>query len=165
MTNTNTDQHAIILTRVFDAPVELFYKAWTEPEHIEQWWGPEGFTTRVEEYDLRVGGKSKLVMTGPDGTEYPVNGVFLEVIANKKIVSTDDFGDEYKEMAEQNNIELPKISKLTLNFEDINGKTRLTLIMSHATQRDKELHEKLGVESGWNSSFDCLDKHLAKIQS
>ncbi len=166
MTAKNTNKvHPIIITRVFDAPVELFYKAWTEPEHIAQWWGPEGFTTRVEEYEFKVGGRSKFVMTGPDGTEYPVTGKFLEIIENKKIITTDEFGDEYKEMAEKMDMEIPRIDTLTAIFEDIEGKTKLTLTMTHPTQRDRDLHAKMGVEEGWNSSFDCLDQHLSNIQS
>lgn len=161
MTNVDKqDIHPIIITRVFEAPVDLFYKAWTKPEHIEQWWGPEGFSTKVLEYDFKVGGRTKLIMTGPDGTEYPVTGRFIEIIKNEKIVSTDEFGDEYKEMAEKMSMEIPQIDRLTVIFEDVGGKTKLTLTMTHPTQRDKELHEKMHAVEGWNSSFNCLDIHL-----
>lgn len=160
---TEQEINPIIITRVFNAPVELFYKIWTEPEHIASWWGPEGFTTRVEEYDFRVGGKNKYVMTGPDGTEYPVTGKFLEIIENKKIVSTDEFGDEYKEMAEKMNMQIPHIDTITALFEDVKGKTKLTLTMTHPTQKDRDLHEKMHVVEGWNSSFDCLDQHIVTL--
>ncbi|GAB5409163.1 MAG: SRPBCC family protein [Balneolaceae bacterium] len=162
-TSSNQEVHPIIITRVFNAPLELFYKVWTEPEHIASWWGPEGFTTRVEEYDFRVGGKTKYVMTGPDGTEYPVTGKFLEIIENEKIVSTDEFGEEYEEMAEKMKMEIPRIDSLTAIFEDVDGKTKLTLIMTHPTQRDRDLHEKMHVVEGWNSSFDCLDGYLEQL--
>ncbi len=153
----------IIITRVFDAPVELFYKVWTQPEHIAKWWGPEGFTTRVEEYEFEVGGRTKYIMTAPNGMEYPVTGRFMEIVENKKIVSTDEFGDEYKEMAKKMNLEIPHIDTITALFEEVDGKTKLTLTMTYPTQRDRDLHEKMHTVEGWNSSFDCLDKHLETL--
>lgn len=161
---TTHEIQPIIITRVFDAPVELFYKVWTEPEHIAKWWGPEGFETRVEEYEFQVGGRTKFIMTAPNGMEYPVTGRFLEIVENEKIVSTDEFGDEYKEMAEKMNMEIPQIDTITALFEEIDGKTKLTLTMTHPTQRDRDLHEKMHAVEGWNSSFDCLDKHLETLQ-
>ncbi|MCG8374161.1 MAG: SRPBCC domain-containing protein [Balneolales bacterium] len=163
MENEVQEVHPIIITRVFNAPVELFYKVWTKPEHIAQWWGPQGFSTRVEEYQFEVGGRSKFVMTGPDGTEYPVMGRFLEIVENKRIVTTDEFGDEYKEMAKKMNMEIPRIDKLVAIFEEVEGKTKLTLMMHHPTERDRELHEKMHVAEGWNSSFDCLDEYLETL--
>ena len=104
-TETTHEIPPIIITRVFDAPVELFYKVWTEPEHIAKWWGPEGFDTRVEEYDFQIGGRSKFVMTGPDGNEYPVTGRFIEIVENKKVVSTDDFSvDSFSDPAADINV-------------------------------------------------------------
>ncbi len=162
---TKQEIHPIIITRVFDAPVDLFYKAWTDPEHIEKWWGPEGMTTKVIEYDFKVGGRTKFVMTAPDGTEYPVTGRFIEIVENEKIVSTDEFGDEYKEMAEKMNMQIPHIDTITALFEDVEGKTKLTLTMTHPTQKDRDLHEKMHVVEGWNSSFNCLDTHLESLPS
>ena len=74
MTHTNDaadtqSDRAIVITRIFNAPLELVYQVWTQPEHITQWWGPKGFTTRVEALDLSPGGQWRYVMIGPDGTE------------------------------------------------------------------------------------------------
>lgn len=162
-TSPNKEIHPIIITRVFNAPVELFYEVWTQPEHISKWWGPEGMETKVIEYEFKVGGRTKYIMTAPDGTEYPVTGKFLEIVENKKIVSTDEFGEEYEEMAEKMKMEIPKIDTLTALFEDIEGKTKLTLTMTHPTQRDRDLHEKMHAVEGWNSSFNCLDDYLKKL--
>ncbi|RNC85204.1 MAG: hypothetical protein ED557_00040 [Balneola sp.] len=162
-TETRHEIPPIIITRVFDAPVDLFYKVWTEPEHIAKWWGPEGFDTRVEEYDFQVGGRSKFVMTGPDGTEYPVTGRFIEIVENEKVVSTDEFGEEYKEMAKKMGVEIPQIDTITALFEEVEGKTKLTLTMTYPSQHDRDLHKNMHVVEGWNSSFDCLDKHLATL--
>ena len=76
--------------RTFDAPRTLVYKVWTDPAHMAQWWGPKDFTNPVYEIDLRPGGEYRYVMRAPDGAEYPGNGVFVEIIANEKLVMTDD---------------------------------------------------------------------------
>lgn len=87
-TATQSDRE-IVITRIFNAPRQLVYEVWTNPERIAQWWGPEGFTTRVTELDLRPGGRSRYVMVDPDGTEYPAKGVFREIIPFERIVTTD----------------------------------------------------------------------------
>jgi len=70
----------IVTTRVVDAPRELVFRAWTEPEHVGQWWGPNGFTSTIQEMDVRPGGVWRLVMHGPDGTDYPNESIYLEVV-------------------------------------------------------------------------------------
>lgn len=159
-TETQRDRE-IVITRVFNAPRELVFKAWTEPEHIVQWWGPEGFTTRVIELDLRPGGRSRYVMISPDGKEYPGTGVFREVVPPERIVTTDEFGEEFEKVTD---LDLPQGIVLTVLFEELDGKTKLTLHIVHATADDRRKHEEMGVVAGWNSSFDCLDKFLAKQQ-
>jgi len=153
--------HALVIERIFDAPRELVWRAWTEPEHVARWWGPRGFTTRVEELDLHPGGRSHYVMVGPDGTEYPASGVFREVVPPERIVTTDEFGDGY----EEDNPDLPQGMILTCLFEEVDGgrRTRLTLRISHPTEEDRRKHEEMGVVAGWGSSFDCLDDHLAAL--
>lgn len=69
----------IVLSRVFDAPREMVFDAWTDPEQVVQWWGPTGFTTTIKEMDVRVGGRWTLTMHGPDGTDYPNKSVFTRV--------------------------------------------------------------------------------------
>lgn len=152
-------EREIVITRVFNAPRELVFKAWTQPNHIAQWWGPQGFTTRVTELDLRPGGRWRYVMISPDGTEYPVKGVFREILPPERIVTSDEF-DEGVEQAL--NADLPQGIVMTAMFEDVNGKTKLTLQIVHASQSDRRKHEEMGVVGGWNSSFDCLDEFLAK---
>lgn len=147
----------LVITRIFNAPRELVFQAWTEPEQIEQWWGPKGFTTRVIEMDLRPGGLARYVMIGPDGTEYPVKGVFREVIPPERIVSTDEFDEGFEQVAD---IDLPQGMITTILFEEIDGKTKLTLLIDHPTVEDRRKHEEMGVIAGWQSSFDCLDEFL-----
>lgn len=160
--NDSTDaqsEREIVITRIFNAPRELVFKAWTTPEHIAQWWGPKGFTTRVTELDLRPGGKSRYVMISPDGTEYPVKGVFREIVPPERIVTSDEFDEGFEKVV---NADLPKGMVLTAVFEDLGPKTKLTLRIVHESVEDRKKHEEMGVIEGWNSSFDCLDEFLAK---
>lgn len=83
--NDTTDRE-LAITRLFDAPVALVWEAWTHPEHIAQWWGPNGFTNTIHQMDLRPGGDWDLTMHGPDGTDYKNKSIFKEIIPNKKLV-------------------------------------------------------------------------------
>lgn len=162
--NSSTDtqnEREIVITRVFNAPRELVFKVWTEPKHIEQWWGPKGFTTRVTELDFRPGGQWRYVMVGPDGTEYPVKGVFREIMPPERIVTSDEFDEGFEQVVQA---DLPsEIIEAIAIFEDLNNKTRLTLRIMHHTAEDRRKHEEMGVIAGWNSSFDCLDEFLVKM--
>lgn len=135
---------------------------WTEPKHIEKWWGPRGFETRVEEVDMRVGGRSRYVMTGPDGTEYPAEGMFIEVDPPNKIVSTDEFGEGFEDA--HPDVDLPKGIVITIRFDDLGTRTRLTLTISHPNAEERKKHEEMGVIEGWSSSFDCMDDYLVELQ-
>ncbi|NJR61977.1 MAG: hypothetical protein HC769_26000 [Cyanobacteria bacterium CRU_2_1] len=150
----------IMITRIFNAPRELVFKAWTEPKHIEQWWGPQGFTTRVTEMDLRPGGQWRYVMIAPDGTEYPAKGVFREIVPPERIVTSDEFDQGIEKVLDA---DLPQGMVLTILFEDLAGKTKLTIQIVHDSADDRRKHEEMGVIAGWNSSFDCLDEHLTTL--
>ncbi|HEX6124683.1 MAG TPA: SRPBCC domain-containing protein [Pyrinomonadaceae bacterium] len=167
MTTASTAQYKetdIVITREFAAPRQLVWDVWTEPKHIEKWFGPKGFTTRVDALDFKVGGRSSYVMIGPDGTEYPSAGVFKEIVPIEKIVSTDEWGEGYEEMAAEKKLDLPQGMILTALFDDLGERTKLTLITSHPTLEDKKKHEAMGVVDGWNSSLDKMDEYLAEIQ-
>jgi len=85
---TKEKEHELVPTRVFDAPRELVWKVWTDPKHVARWWGPHGFTNPVCELDVRPGGAIRIHMRGPDGTVYPMTGVYLEVVEPERIVFT-----------------------------------------------------------------------------
>ncbi len=161
--NLTTDTQAdctIVITRVFNAPRELVFKAWTELQQIEQWWGPKGFTTRVTEFDFRSGGQWRYVMVGSDGTEYPVKGVFHEVLPLERIVTSDEFDEGFDQIAKA---ERPQGIVVTATFEELDVKTKLTLQIGHESADDRRKHEEMGVIGGWNSSFDCLDEYLIGV--
>ena len=109
------DENEIVITRTFHAPRKLVWDAWTDPRHIAAWWGPEGFQTRVEGVDLRPGGRWSYVMIGPDGAEYPVCGVFREIVPLERIVTTDEFGEDF---VAPEGVDLPQGIVMTCLFED-----------------------------------------------
>ena len=83
---SNTKDREITITRTLNAPVDLVWEAWTTPEHLAQWWGPNGFTNTISKMDMQPGGEWLLVMHGPDGTDYKNKSIFKEIIPHKKIV-------------------------------------------------------------------------------
>jgi uncharacterized protein YndB with AHSA1/START domain len=83
---SNTKDRELLLTRTLNAPVDLVWEAWTNPEHIANWWGPDGFTNTINHMDMRPGGEWSLVMHGPDGTNYKNLSIFREIVLHKKIV-------------------------------------------------------------------------------
>ncbi len=98
--NTVNEIERMVVTRVFDAPRELVWKAWTDPKYVMQWWGPKGFTSPVCKMDFRVGGKFLCCMRSPDGQEFWNGGEYLEIVLHEKIVYSMYFAD-----AEGNKVE------------------------------------------------------------
>jgi len=150
----------LIITRVFDAPVELVWKAWTEPEHLMRWWGPKTFTSPSCKIDLRVGGKYLFCMRDSDGKDYWSTGIFREIVPQKRLVFTDSFSDAqgnvvpatYYGMSSQ----FPEELLVTLTFEDLVDKTRMTLHHSGFPEgNDKDM-----ASVGWNESIDKLAASL-----
>src|SRR5450631_188479 len=90
----DTSDREIVITRVFDAPRELVFKAWTDPKHLVHWWGPNGFTNTFHEVDIRPGGVWRFTMHGPDGVDYPNRIVFEEIVKPERIVYAHSGGEE-----------------------------------------------------------------------
>ncbi len=138
------------IERVFNAPRSLVFKAWTESEHIARWWGPRGFTAKVLKNDLRPGGAYRIYMRGPENDDHWTQGIYREVVPPERLVMVGSWADA------QGNPTRPETT-LTLLFEDVAGKTRLTLhnaVFESVTARD--LHQ-----GGWTSALDCLAEYLA----
>lgn len=139
----------LVLTRLIDAPREKIFKAWTTPELLVQWFTPKPWQTVRAEVDVRPGGASLIVMRGPDGTEFPNRGVYLEVVPNERLVFTDAFTEAWKPS------EKPFMTGV-LTFEDEGGKTRYTARVLHWTVADREAHEKMGFYEGWGKATEQL---------
>jgi uncharacterized protein YndB with AHSA1/START domain len=141
-------QGAVKITRVLDAPRELVWRAWTDPKHLAQWFGPRGFTSSVPELDARVGGALRIVMHGCDGNHYPMKGVFREVVPPSRLmfsnIALDNDGNQLLE------------GETTVTLEDEGGKTRMT-VHSHAKGLVPMAPQMLaGMEAGWSQSLDKL---------
>lgn len=138
-------------TRVFNAPRELVFQVWTDPEHVAQWWGPNGFTNTIQEMNVRPGGVWRFIMHGPDGVDYDNKVVFLEVVKPELLVYIH--GDEGR----------PDYFHVTVNFAEQGNQTRLTmqLLFKTAEERD-EVVQKHGAAEGLNQTLGRLEAYLAK---
>jgi len=147
------DKYDLVLTRVFAAPRELVWKAWTEPEQLARWWGPKGFTNPVCEADAQAGGAIRIHMCGPDGTVYPMTGRFVELVEPESIVfSSAALDAEGKPMFEIMN---------TVTFTEHEGKTLLTLEAKITRATAVAPQYLKGMEMGWSQSLDRLAETLA----
>jgi uncharacterized protein YndB with AHSA1/START domain len=154
---TNPSDREIVITRVLNATRELVWQAWTDPQHVEQWWGPRHFSTKVVQQDLRPGGVWRYVMRGPDGSEHPIGGVVREIVPEQRHAVTAEFGKDFKHPTVS---DLPGDIVMTTVLEDLGHQTRLTLTIEHQSSEDRRKHLEMGVVAGWNSSLDCLEDHL-----
>ncbi len=158
------DGNEIRIERIFNASKEAVWNAWTNPELIKLWWGPEGFTAPSIKVDLKVGGKYVYAMKGPDGSEWDKvmysAGIFKEIIPNEKIVATDFFSDENGEKMEPKDFgqdqNFPAEMHTTILFEDTeNGQTKLTIIYPKPENESQfEAMLKSGMKEGWQSSLN-----------
>ena len=146
----------LTLTRLIDAPREKLYRAWTDPTLLKQWFAPLPYTTPVAELDVRPGGSAFIVMRGPDGKDLPNHGVYLEVVPNQRLVSTDAYTNAWDPSDKP-------FMTLILTFEDEGGKTRYTARVRHWTVADREAHEKMGFHQGWGICADQLTALVARI--
>ena len=147
---TATSDREIITRRTFDAPRELVFKMWTNREHIERWWGPDGFTTTTHEMDVRAGGVWRFIMHGPDGTDYPNRISYREVTPPERLVY--DHGDDTN----------PKQFEARIEFHEYQGKTRLEMhsVFPTADAREYVIREFHAIEGG-NQTLDRLGAHVA----
>lgn len=141
----------LTLERVFDAPVKLVWEAWTQPEHISQWWGPKGMKTKINKHDFTVGGEWEYIMTMPDGNDFIGNGIYSEIVEEKKIVTSANF----KPMTE--GVEMHML------FESEGEKTKFTFHVVHETEEYCKQQEKMGFYNGWGSTFDRLLDYVNSI--
>lgn len=146
-----TTEHELVLTRLIDAPRDKLFRCWTEPNLLKQWFAPKPYTTPVAEVDLRVGGRSNIVMESPDGQQIPCPGCYLEVVPGRKLVFTDAYTGDWA----------PKTGSApfmtaVITFDDEDGKTRYIARVRHWTAEDKKKHEDMGFHGGWGICADQL---------
>jgi uncharacterized protein YndB with AHSA1/START domain len=140
------------IARTLSAPRSLVFRAWTDPVHLAQWFGPKGFTIPVCEIDLKVGGALRIVMRAPDGAEHPMKGVFREIATDERLVFTNVAVDANDK---------PLLEGLTaVTFEDEGDGTKMTLTTSAAGAAGVVDRMLEGMEAGWSQSFDKLAEFL-----
>lgn len=150
-------KNQLVITRIFNAPRNLVWKAWTDPEHFRRWWGPKQYTCPAAHTDFRVGGRYLWCMRSPEGKDFWSTGVFREIVPMERIVYTDSFADEKGNVVAASYYGLPGHGwsmefLVTVTLEDLGRTTKMTL--THAGFPDGEV--EVMASAGWNESFDKL---------
>lgn len=140
----------IKIIRIYDAPVETVWQAWTDPKQAAQWWGPRGFTITTHSKDLRVGGSWHYTMHGPDGTDYPNKTKYLEVEENYRLVYDHGGNDDQ-----------PPLFRVTVVFVNLNGKTQMEMTMALPTAQAAKDTKIFIKKAGGNATWDRLAEFLA----
>jgi uncharacterized protein YndB with AHSA1/START domain len=162
---THHQEHAengksLKIVRVFNAPIERVWKRWTDPDEFMCWWGPKDFTAPYAKLDIRPGGKYLSSMRDPSGKEYWSTGIYREIIEPNRLVYTDSFADEHGNIVDASYYgmgeNIPREMEVEIEFEDIGGKTRMTL--EHCGLPEGE--DQKNAKEGWNQSFDKLEECL-----
>lgn len=145
----STTDREIVISRKLNAPVELVWEVWTKPEHIAQWWGPDGFTNTITTMNMVPGGVWDLVMHGPDGTDYKNKSIFKEIILYKKIVYEHVTGPRFV---------------ATINFEDLGEQTLITWHMLFETA-EEFIHtvKTFKADEGLKQNVGKLNAYLAGL--
>lgn len=145
----STAGRELVISRLLNAPCELVWEVWTNPEHIKNWWGPNGFTNTISEMNVTPGGIWNLIMHGPDGTDYKNKSQFREIIKHKKIVFDHVSGPKYT---------------ATVTFERQDNKTLLTWHMLFETKEQFEQVVKVfKADEGLKQNVEKLEEYLTKI--
>ena len=135
----------VLITRDFAAPADMVYRAWTTPELIERWWNAKRGTVTSAEVDLRVGGQWRYVMTAHGGFEVAFHGEYLEIVPGERIVSTEIYEGVPDAVATN-----------TITFTKTEGGTRLTILIEHTSQENRDMHVRSGMEDGLRDALDLL---------
>jgi uncharacterized protein YndB with AHSA1/START domain len=143
----------ILITREFDAPKHLVYKAWTTPELVRRWWNANRGEVTTCEIDLRVGGTWRYVMVTPDGMEVGFHGEYREIVPNERIVSTEVF---------EGMPEAAALNTLTLAEED--GRTTLSVLVEYSSKEHRDGHINSGMEAGMQDAMDLLEEVAVSLR-
>lgn len=141
----------IRITRIYDAPVKAVWEAWTDVKQVAQWWGPRGFTLTTHSKDLRPGGTWVYTMHGPDGVDYPNKTVYHEVEKFSRLVYDHGGNDDR-----------PPMFRVTVNFSEVKGKTKMEMSMALPTPEAAEETRKFIKKAGGDSTWDRLSEYLTK---
>ncbi len=145
-TVTLPEDDQILITREFDAPRHLVYRAWTTPDLVKRWWSGNRGETTIAEIDLRVGGTWRCVVVTEDGFEAAFRGEYREIVPNERIVATEVYEG------------MPEVEALnTVTFAEAGGRTTLTMLVQHASKEARDAHIASGMEVGMQEGMDLLE--------
>jgi uncharacterized protein YndB with AHSA1/START domain len=147
-----TDEQ-ILITREFDAPRHLVYKAWTTPELVKRWWHANRGEVTVVEIDLRVGGTWRYVMVADGGLEVAFHGEYREIVPNERIVSTE----VYEGMPDAEALD-------RTTFAEADGRTTVTILVQHTSKEHRDAHLESGMEAGLQDALDLLEEVAVSLR-
>jgi len=143
----------ILITREFDAPKHLVYRAWTTPELVKRWWYAERGEVTAAEIDLRVGGSWRFVMVTPDGLEVAFSGEYREIVPDERLVCTEIYET------------MPGVQTLqTMTLAERDGRTTMTILAEHATQADRDGVLASGMEDGMQDALSLLERVAVSLR-
>ncbi len=153
--------HKLVLTRIFDAPRQLVWDAWTKPEHIDQWWGPRGFDGAGSKVDLRIGGKWHFPMRYEGGAHWAM-GFYKEITPIERLVFTDSFSDEEGNLKRASDygmpVEWPEEVLISVELEDLGDRTRQILTSHFESEEHLALAKQVQMDLGWEESLDKMEE-------
>jgi uncharacterized protein YndB with AHSA1/START domain len=158
-TVTLPTEDQILITREFDAPAHLVYKAWTTPELVKRWWNAKRGEVTVAEIDLRVGGKWRYVMVVDDGTEVGFHGEYREIAPNERIVSTEVYEGLPEGVSEEDGATVN-----TAMFTEVDGRTTLTILVQAASKETRDAIIDSGMEAGMQDALDLLEQVAVSLR-
>ena len=156
MSRSTESDDAVVIERTFDAPVELIWQMWTEPEHFKRWYGPKGMSVPVAQMDVRVGGKRLVCMEmqRPDGSmQMWTAGEYTEVVPLQRLVYTESMADAQGNAVVMGDDAYPAVTQVTVLLEDLGGRTKM--VMRHAG-----IPADSGGAGGWQQAFDKLADYV-----
>ena len=160
MSNSTVSKDAVVIERIFNAPVDLIWQLWTQPAHFQNWYGPQGASVPVAEMDVRVGGKRKVCMEmqRPGGSmKMWTTGEYIEVILNKRLVFSESMSDENGNVMSASDMGMPEgfpmTTEVTVVLEELDGRTKMT--MTHAG-----MPADSGAGGGWEQAFAKMETYI-----
>jgi len=163
MTKSIVSKDAVVIERTFDAPIDLIWQMWTDPENFKKWYGPKGFSVPVADMELRVGSKRLICMASPDGgMKMWTTGEYTEIAPNERLVYTESPADENGNVVSPSAMGMPDgypaITEITVLLEDLGGRAKM--VMTHAG-----MPAGSGAGGGWAQAFDKLADHIEAVLS
>jgi uncharacterized protein YndB with AHSA1/START domain len=161
MNDKASRQDAVVIERTFEAPIDLVWQLWTDAEHFQQWYGPQGFTVPVAEMDLTVGGRRLICMASPDGSmKMWTVGEYVAIAPPQRLVYTESPADEEGNVVSPAAMgmpdDYPATTEVTVLLEDLGGRTKM--VLTHAG-----VPAESGAGSGWQQAFDKLEAYIETI--